>query len=120
PHLPRAPASSWYDDEGVATRDRDVVKEGVLRGYFLGSYSARKLGMKTTGSAGGNHNLILQGGDLDLAGLIRKMGRGLLVTELIGFGVNLVTGDYSRRAAGYCVAGGAVRLLAEGIAIASY
>src|SRR5260221_513106 len=62
PHLPRAPASSWYDDEGVATRDRDVVKDGVLRGYFLGSYSARKLGMKTTGSAGGNHNLILQGG----------------------------------------------------------
>jgi len=64
PHLARGPASSWFDDEGVATRDRDVVKEGVLRGYFLGSYSARKLGMKTTGSAGGNHNLILEGGEL--------------------------------------------------------
>ena len=118
PHLARAQASSWYDDEGVATRDRDVVKDGVLRGYFLGSYSARKLGMKTTGSAGGNHNLILQGGELDLPGLIRKMGRGLLVTELIGFGVNLVTGDYSRGAAGYWVEGGEVRYPVEEITIA--
>jgi len=118
PHLPRAPASSWFDDEGVATRDRDVVKEGVLRGYFLGSYSARKLGMKTTGSAGGNHNLILEGGGLDLPGLIRKMGRGLLVTELIGFGVNLVTGDYSRGAAGYWVEGGEIRYPVEEITIA--
>jgi PmbA protein len=118
PHLPRAPASSWFDDEGVATRDRDVVKGGVLRGYFLGSYSARKLGMKTTGSAGGNHNLILEGGELDLAGLVRKMGRGLLVTELIGFGVNLVTGDYSRGAAGYWVEGGEIRYPVEEITIA--
>jgi PmbA protein len=118
PHLPRAQASSWYDDEGVATRDRDVVKDGVLRGYFLGSYSARKLGLKTTGSAGGNHNLILQGGELDLPGLIRKMGRGLLVTELIGFGVNLVTGDYSRGAAGYWVEGGEIRHPVEEITIA--
>src|SRR6266851_2513503 len=118
PHLPRAPASSWYDDEGVATRDRDVVKDGVLRGYFLGSYSARKLGMKTTGSAGGNHNLILEGGKLDLPGLIRTMGRGLLVTELIGFGVNLVTGDYSRGAAGYWVEGGEIQYPVEEITIA--
>src|SRR6266571_2810863 len=118
PHLKRAPASSWFDDEGVATRDRDVVKEGVLRGYFLGSYSARKLGMKTTGSAGGNHNLILEGGGLDLRGLIRSMGRGLLVTELIGFGVNLVTGDYSRGAAGYWVEGGEIRYPVEEITIA--
>jgi len=118
PHVPRAQASSWYDDEGVATRDRDVVKDGVLRGYFLGSYSARKLGMKTTGSAGGNHNLILQSGDLDLPGMIRKMGRGLLVTELIGFGVNLVTGDYSRGAAGYWVEGGEIRHPVEEITIA--
>src|SRR5712664_2531548 len=109
PHLPRAPASSWYDDEGVATRDRDVVKDGVLRGYFLGSYSARKLGMKTTGSAGG---------ELDFPGLIRTMGRGLLVTELIGFGVNLVTGDYSRGAAGYWVEGGEIRYPVEEITIA--
>ncbi|HVQ61206.1 MAG TPA: metallopeptidase TldD-related protein, partial [Burkholderiales bacterium] len=118
PHLLRGQASSWYDDEGVATRERDVVKDGVLRGYFLGSYSARKLGMKTTGSAGGNHNLILQGGDLDLPGLIRKMGRGLLVTELIGFGVNLVTGDYSRGAAGFWVEGGEIRHPVEEITIA--
>jgi len=118
PHLPRGQASSWYDDEGVATRDRDVVRDGVLRGYFLGSYSARKLGMKTTGSAGGNHNLVLQGGDLDLPGLIRKMGRGLLVTELIGFGVNLVTGDYSRGAAGFWVEGGEIRHPVEEITIA--
>src|SRR2546421_150411 len=118
PHLPRAPASSWFDDEGVATRNRDVVKEGMLRGYFLGSYSARKLGMKTTGSAGGNHNLILEAGELDLPGLIRTMGRGLLVTELIGFGVNLVTGDYSRGAAGYWVEGGEIRYPVEEITIA--
>ncbi|HTQ73551.1 MAG TPA: metalloprotease PmbA [Burkholderiales bacterium] len=118
PHLPRGQASSWYDDEGVATRDRDVVRDGVLRGYFLGSYSARKLGMKTTGSAGGNHNLILQGGELDLPGLIRRMGRGLLVTELIGFGVNLVTGDYSRGAAGFWVEGGEIRHPVEEITIA--
>jgi PmbA protein len=90
----------------------------VLRGYFLGSYSARKLGMKTTGSAGGNHNLILEGGELDLPGLIRKMRRGLLVTELIGFGVNLVTGDYSRGAAGYWVEGGEIRYPVEEITIA--
>jgi len=118
PHLPRGQASSWYDDEGVATRERNVVEGGVLRGYFLGSYSARKLGMKTTGSAGGNHNLILRGGELDLPGLIRKMGRGLLVTELIGFGVNLVTGDYSRGAAGYWVEGGEIRHPVEEITIA--
>jgi PmbA protein len=118
PHLPRGQASSWFDDEGVATRDREVVKEGLLRGYFLGSYSARKLGMKTTGNAGGNHNLILKGGELDLPGLIRKMGRGLLVTELMGHGVNPVTGDYSRGAAGYWVEGGEIRHPVEEITIA--
>jgi PmbA protein len=118
PHLARGPASSWFDDEGVATRDRDVVKEGVLRGYFLGSYSARKLGMKTTGSAGGNHNLILEGGEPDLPGLIRKMGRGLLVTELMGHGINPVTGDYSRGAAGYWVEGGEIQNPVEEITIA--
>lgn len=118
PHLKRGLASSWFDDEGVATRERDIVREGVLRGYFLGSYSARKLGMKTTGSAGGNHNLILEGGTVDLPGLIRKMGRGLLVTELMGQGVNLVTGDYSRGAAGYWVEGGEIRHPVEEITIA--
>ncbi len=118
PHLARGPASSWFDDEGVATRDRDVVKDGVLRGYFLGSYSARKLGMRTTGSAGGNQNLILEGGELDLPGLIRKMDRGLLVTELMGHGINPVTGDYSRGAAGYWVERGEIRHPVEEITIA--
>jgi PmbA protein len=118
PHLARGPASSWFDDEGVATRDRDVVRDGILRGYFLGSYSARKLGMKTTGSAGGNHNLILESGELDLPGLIGKMGRGLLVTELMGHGINPVTGDYSRGAAGYWVEGGEIQHPVEEITIA--
>jgi len=118
PHLPRGQASSWFDDDGVATRDRDVVNSGVLHGYFLGSYSARKLGLKTTGNAGGNHNLVLKGGDLDLPGLIRSMGRGLLVTELMGQGINLVTGDYSRGAAGYWVEGGEIRHPVEEITIA--
>ena len=118
PHLARGPASSWFDDEGVATRDRDVVKDGVLRGYFLGSYSARKLGMRTTGSAGGNQNLILEGGGLDLPGLIGKMDRGLLVTELMGHGINPVTGDYSRGAAGYWVERGEIRHPVEEITIA--
>ncbi len=118
PHLPRAQASSWFDDEGVATRDREVVKGGVVQGYFLGSYSARKLGMKTTGNAGGNHNLILQPGDRDLPGLLKQMGRGLLVTELMGQGMNLVTGDYSRGAAGYWVEGGEIQYPVEEITIA--
>ncbi len=118
PHLPRGQASSWFDEDGVATRDRDVVKDGVLRGYFLGAYSARKLGMKTTGNAGGNHNLALECGELDLPGLIAKMGRGLLVTELMGQGINLVTGDYSRGAAGYWIEGGEIRHPVEEITIA--
>jgi PmbA protein len=118
PHLRRATASSWFDDDGVATRDRDVVRNGVLQGYFLGSYSARKLGMQTTGNAGGSHNLILEPGRLDFQGLIREMGRGLLVTELMGQGINLVTGDYSRGASGYWVEGGEIRYPVEEITIA--
>ncbi len=118
PHVPRALASSYFDDDGVATHDRDVVKAGVLRGYFLGTYSARKLGLNSTGNAGGNHNLILEPGDLDLPGLIRNMGRGLLVTELMGQGINLVTGDYSRGAAGFWVEGGEIRHPVEEITIA--
>jgi len=118
PHLPRGQASSYFDDDGVATRERDVVKNGVLQGYFLGSYSARKLGMKSTGSAGGNHNLILESGDRDLPALIRQMRRGLLVTELMGQGVNPVTGDYSRGAAGYWIEGGEIAYPVEEITIA--
>ncbi len=118
PHIARALASSYFDDDGVATHDRDVVKAGVLQGYFLGTYSARKLGMASTGNAGGNHNLILEPGKLDLRGLIRAMGRGLLVTELMGQGINLVTGDYSRGAAGFWVEGGEIRHPVEEITIA--
>jgi PmbA protein len=118
PHLPRGQASSYFDDDGVATRERDVVRGGVLQGYFLGSYSARKLGMKTTGNAGGSHNLLLQSGDLDLPGLIRETRRGLLVTELMGHGINLVTGDYSRGAAGYWIEGGEIAYPVEEITIA--
>jgi len=118
PHLARAMASSYFDDDGVATHGRDVVKAGVLQGYFLSTYSARKLGMRSTGNAGGSHNLILEPGDLDLAGILRAMGRGLLVTELMGQGINLVTGDYSRGAAGYWIEGGEIRHPVEEVTIA--
>ena len=117
-HLPKALASSPFDNEGVATHDRDVVKDGVVQGYFLSSYSARKLGMQSTGNAGGNHNLIVQSGDLNLAGLMKKMGTGLLVTELLGQGMNPVTGDYSRGAAGFWVENGEIQYPVEEITIA--
>lgn len=109
PGLPKGLASRPFDDDGVATHDRDVVSKGVLMGYFLGTYSARKLGMKSTGNAGGSHNLILTPGPCSFEQLIREMGRGLIVTELLGQGVNYVTGDYSRGAAGYWVEGGEIR-----------
>ena len=108
PHLKGGFASSPFDDDGVATHDREVIENGVLQGYFLSTYSARKLGMQTTGNAGGSHNLIVKPGDEDFAGLIKKMGRGLLVTELLGQGVNYVTGDYSRGAAGYWIENGEI------------
>ncbi len=108
PFIPGGFASGWFDDEGVRTQQRNVIENGVLNGWFLGSYSARKLGLQTTGNAGGCHNLILEPGSEDLDGLIRRMGRGLLVTELLGHGVNTVTGDYSRGAAGYWVEGGEI------------
>jgi PmbA protein len=118
PLLPQESASTAFDEEGVATRERVVVHDGVLQGYFLGSYSARKLGMQTTGNAGGHHNLVLRSEGPDFAGMLRKMDRGLLVTELLGQGVNLVTGDYSRGAAGYWVEGGEIRYPVEEITIA--
>jgi len=118
PLLKRGASSGAFDEEGVATRDRVVVRDGVVAGYFLGSYSARKLGMKTTGNAGGTHNLILRSGNLDFRGMLRELGRGLLVTELMGHGVNLVTGDYSHGAAGYWVEGGEIRYPVEEITIA--
>ncbi len=119
PHIKKGLASSPFDNEGVSTMSRQLVKDGVLQGYVLSSYSARKLGLKTTGNAGGNHNLIVQSGGLDLAGLLKEMGTGLLVTELLGHGLNMVTGDYSRGAAGYWVENGVIVHPVEEITIAS-
>jgi PmbA protein len=118
PFLPRGLASSPFDSEGVATHERDVVKDGAVQGYFLSSYSARKLGMKSTGNAGGNHNLIVPPTGEDFAALLRRMGNGLLVTELLGHGLNMVTGDYSRGAAGFWVEDGQVAYPVEEITIA--
>ncbi len=108
PHLRSAFGSAPFDNEGVATRDRDLVVRGVVDGYLLDAYSARKLGLATTGNAGGVHNLIVQGHMLDPKTLLAKLGTGLLVTEMMGQGVNPVTGDYSRGAAGFWVEGGEV------------
>jgi PmbA protein len=118
PHLPRAMASSPFDDDGVATHDREVVADGVLQGYFLSTYSARKLGLQTTGNAGGCHNLIVKAGRHDLPGLLKLMERGLFVTELLGHGVNYVTGDYSRGAVGYWVERGQIQYPVQEITIA--
>ena len=118
PHIRKGLASTAFDEEGVATRPRDVVRDGVVQGYFLGSYSARKLGLRSTGNAGGNHNLFPDDTGDDFAGLLRKMGTGLLVTELMGHGVNPVTGDYSRGAAGYWVERGEIAYPVQEITIA--
>nr|WP_315598412.1 metalloprotease PmbA [uncultured Cupriavidus sp.] len=122
PHVPGAMGSAPFDEEGVRTHARDVVRDGVVEGYFLSTYSARKLGMQTTGNAGGSHNLTLtssltQPAD-DFAGMLKKMGTGLLVTELMGQGVNYVTGDYSRGASGYWVENGVIQYPVEEITIA--
>jgi PmbA protein len=118
PHVIKGLASSPFDDDGVATRDREVVEGGILQGYFLSTYSARKLGMATTGNAGGSHNLLVEPGPLDFRGLLREMGTGLLVTELLGHGINYVNGDYSRGAAGFWVQGGEIAYPVHEITIA--
>ena len=118
PHLPGALASAPFDNEGVATADRDLVAGGVLRGYVLDSYSARRLGMETTGNAGGTHNLIVEPGPLGHEALLRQLDRGLWVTELMGHGVNLVTGDYSRGASGFWVENGQIQYPVHEITIA--
>jgi PmbA protein len=118
PHLAKAFASSPFDDDGVATKDREIIIDGVLQGYFLSTYSARKLGMQTTGNAGGSHNLLVKSGQYDLDGLVKQMDRGLLVTELLGHGVNYVTGDYSRGAAGFWVENGRIQYPVHEITIA--
>jgi len=119
PHLLRGLASSPFDSEGVATRDRDLVRDGVLQGYVLGSYSARKLGLKTTGNAGGIHNLLVQSGETgSFEELLRRMGTGFLVTDLMGQGVNAVTGDYSRGATGFWIDHGVISYPVHEITIA--
>jgi PmbA protein len=118
PHVKKGLGSAPFDDEGVITAEREVVKKGVLQGYFLSTYSSRKLGMQTTGNAGGNHNLVLESGRHNLRGLLREMGTGLLVTELIGQGINMVTGDYSRGAFGYWVERGEIQYPVQEVTIA--
>jgi len=120
PHIVKGLASSPFDDEGVATRDRDLVHDGVLQGYVLDSYSARKLGLKTTGNAGGVHNLIVTapGHVLPFEQLLKRAGSGLYVTELMGQGVNPVTGDYSRGASGFWIEDGALAYPVHEITIA--
>ncbi len=120
PHIAKALASSPFDQEGAATQDRELVRAGVLSGYVLGSYSARRLGLKTTGNAGGIHNLFVAGADggLGAAAFLQRLGTGLLVSELMGQGVNGVTGDYSRGASGFWVEDGAIAYAVHEITIA--
>lgn len=118
PHLKGALGSASFDNEGVATTPRDLIRDGVLQGYVLDSYSARKLKMQTTGNAGGVHNLTIETGKHSLSELFKQMGTGLFVTELIGFGVNTITGDYSRGAAGFWVENGEIAYPVEEITIA--
>ena len=118
PHIPKAMSSTPYDAEGVATGDRDLVVDGVLQGYILSSYSARRLGLQTTANAGGAHNLLLPGSADDMDSLIKSMDRGFLVQELIGQGVNAVTGDYSRGAVGFWVENGEISYPVHEITIA--
>ncbi|HYQ71769.1 MAG TPA: metallopeptidase TldD-related protein, partial [Gammaproteobacteria bacterium] len=118
PLLKKALGSAPYDAEGVATQARDIVTDGVLQGYVLNTYAACKLGMQTTGNAGGVHNLTVDPGEHDLEGLLAEMDTGLLVTELIGFGVNIVTGDYSRGVAGFWVEGGKLQYPVDEITVA--
>ena len=119
PYLPKGLGSGPFDEDGVATMERKIVENGIVQGYFLGSYSARKLKMDTTGNAGGAHNLIIQSANtLDVPALLKKLHTGLLVTELLGHGVNGVTGDYSRGASGFWVENGRIAYPVEEITIA--
>nr|MBP7502744.1 metalloprotease PmbA [Aquabacterium sp.] len=124
PFLLKAKGSAPFDDEGVLTHKRKIVKSGVVQSYFLSSYSARKLGMRTTGHAGGSQNLIMSSKLTDpkdnLKAMLKKLGTGLFVTELMGQGVNYVTGDYSRGAAGYWVENGKIAYPVHEITIAGH
>ncbi|OSN04637.1 metalloprotease PmbA [Lonsdalea iberica] len=118
PHLRKGLASTPFDSEGVRTQERDIVKDGVLQTWLMTSYAARKLGMQSTGHAGGIHNWRIAGHGLDFDGMLREMGTGLLVTELMGQGVSGVTGDYSRGAAGFWVENGQIQYPVSEITIA--
>jgi len=118
PFLPAGASSAAWDGEGVATQNRVLVDDGVLQGWLLGSYSARKLGLESTGNAGGVYNLVVRPGEKDFDTLVRDMHEGLIVTELLGHGVNGVTGDYSRGAAGFWVENGAIAYPVEELTIA--
>jgi PmbA protein len=118
PHLKKALGSAPFDNDGVATQTRDIVKDGILQGYVLSGYSARKLGMQTTGNAGGVHNLIIDPGKETLNDLIKQMDTGLLINDMIGFGVNQVTGDYSRGASGFWIENGEIQFPVEEITVA--
>jgi len=118
PLLMGAMGSASFDSEGVATSPRDIVKDGILQGYVLDSYSARRLKMETTGNAGGVHNLTIDPGEQDLEGLIKSVEKGFLVTELIGFGINGVTGDYSRGASGLWIENGEISHPVEEVTVA--
>jgi len=118
PHIPKALGSAPFDQEGVANYQHDIVREGILQSYVLSSYSARRMGLKTTGNCGGIHNLKISTSNKDLSQLLKEMGTGLLVTELMGHGVNIVTGDYSRGASGFWVEKGEIQYPVEEITIA--
>ncbi|MCF5050824.1 metalloprotease PmbA, partial [Pseudomonas syringae] len=118
PHLMRAMGSSAFDGDGLATYAKPFVENGELVSYVLGTYSGRKLGLPSTANSGGVHNLFVTHGDEDQAALLRRMGRGLLVTELMGHGLNMVTGDYSRGAAGFWVENGEIQFAVQEVTIA--
>lgn len=118
PHLPRALGSAAFDGDGLATYAKPFVDKGELVSYVLGTYSGRKLGLPSTANSGGVHNLFVTHGDEDQQALIRRMGRGLLVTELMGQGLNLVTGDYSRGAAGFWIENGEIQFPVQEVTIA--
>ncbi|MGB5487685.1 MAG: metalloprotease PmbA [Lysobacterales bacterium] len=118
PFILRGPASTAFDAEGVATSERDIIRDGILTGYVLDSYSARRLGLDTTGNAGGVHNLIVNPGRLSAEELMKQMGTGLLVTEVMGQGVSMVTGDYSRGAGGFWIENGEIQFPVDEVTIA--
>jgi len=118
PHILQALGSAPFDNEGVQTADKDIIDSGILRSYILNSYSARKLGMQTTGNAGGVHNMCVEPGQYGFDELVKNMGTGLIVTELMGQGINYVTGDYSRGASGFWVESGEIQYPVDEITIA--